>query len=208
LHCLSRPWYWKEGLSLDVLFRQFEDFLDEAHRLKTAYASRITLLVGLETDLITSIDIDCLDDLLKRHIGRIEYIVGSIHHVNGIPIDLDVPTFRKSVESSGGDKSAREQQESFLSSYFDAQYELLHRFHPEIVGHLDLCRLYTPELRFRDYPLAWQKLQRNVLFAIQYGALFEVNAAAFNKKGWNSAYPAEDVAEVCLVLFVSAGTLQ
>jgi len=46
-----------------------------------------------------------------------------------------------------------------------------------------------------DYPRAWTKLERNVVEAAAYGALFEVNAAAF-RKGWESAYPGEDVVQV------------
>lgn len=187
----------KEGISLDILIQQFDDFLDEAHRLKALYASQINLLVGLETEVIASTDLDYLDALLQKNRGRVEYLVGSVHHVNGIPIDFDLPTFEKALRSvSNADTSEHERQQKFLSAYLDSQFELLHRFHPEIIGHLDLCRLYTPELRFSDYPLAWKKLERNILFAIEYGALFEVNAAAFRKK-WESAYPALDVLEVC-----------
>lgn len=76
-----------------------------------------------------------------------------------------------------------ETQARFLDAYFDAQYELLQRFRPEVVGHFDLCRLYTPRL-----PLALHaKMARNIEYAVGYGALFEVNAAAF-RKGWDAAY--------------------
>ena len=85
--------------------------------------------------------------------------------------------------------------ENFLCSYFEGQYEIMRRFHPEIVGHVDLCRLYNPQLKFVDYPRAHELLKRNVSYATGYGALFEVNAAAF-RKGWESAYPNEDVLEV------------
>ena len=186
-------------MSLAELEQQFEDFLSEAHRLKTLYASKITLLVGLETELITVADLDKLQELLKKHGSQIEYLVGSVHHVNSIPIDFDIPTFERSLESLAGAETSNNADASpmdtFLSAYFDAQYELLSRFHPEIIGHFDLCRLYRPNLHFHDFPLAWPKLERNVQFAIGYGALFEVNGAAF-RKGWQSAYPAEDVMEV------------
>ncbi|EGO00982.1 hypothetical protein SERLA73DRAFT_105485 [Serpula lacrymans var. lacrymans S7.3] len=193
----------EDGLSLDVLLKQFEDFLDEAHRLKTAYASRITLLVGLETEFITPTDLDHLDDLLKRTAGRVDYVVGSLHHVNSIPIDFDRTTFQNalfsfSVENQAqGLHAATDQMDSFLSAYFDSQYELFKRCQPEIIGHIDLCRLYDPLIQFKDYPSAWSKLERNVLFAIGYGALFEVNAAAL-KKGWKTAYPGEDVLELII----------
>lgn len=159
--------------------------------------------MGLETEFITRPDLDRLQELLLNHGDRIEYLVGSVHHVNGIPIDFDLKTFDKALSGfTSSDPTACRNRaldaspmEGLLSAYFDAQYEVMCRFKPEIIGHFDLCRLYHPELRFLDYPLVWEKILRNVQFAIGYGALFEVNAAAF-RKGWQSAYPAEDVLEV------------
>ncbi|KAE9404108.1 histidinol phosphate phosphatase H [Gymnopus androsaceus JB14] len=184
------------GIDLQALRDQFDAFLNEAHRLKVHYASQITLLVGLETEYITSVDLDQLDSILERNRDRIEYVVGSIHHVGGAPIDFDVDTFKSALVLQPG-KSAEEQMENFQCSYFEAQFQLLQRFHPEIIGHFDLCRLYLPEMRLANYPRAWKLLERNVLYAIEYGALFEVNASAF-RKNWSTAYPAEDVLKVIL----------
>ncbi|KAF8958114.1 hypothetical protein BDZ97DRAFT_1924012 [Flammula alnicola] len=179
--------------SLDALSNQFNKFLVEAHRLKSLYASQITLLIGLETEYITDLDLVGLENLLEALGGRVEYIVGSIHHVNGIPIDFDLPTYQRALASFTVERE-EDRQEAFLSAYLNAQYDLIRRFKPEIIGHFDLCRLYTPSLRFGDYPAIYEKVKRNVRFAVNYGALFEINAAAFRKK-WNTAYPAEDVVE-------------
>ena len=187
-----------EVMQVDTLSKQFDDFIVEAHRLKQLYAPQITLLVGLETDYITTTDLDGLETLLQRHGDRIEYIVGSIHHVNGIPIDFDLPTYQRALESfdigKGGDR-----REFFLLAYFDAQYELIRRFKPEIIAHFDLCRLYNPDLRFADFPVVQKLIERNIRFAVDYGALFEINAAAFRKE-WPTPYPAEDVVEVLYLL--------
>ncbi|KAF8660480.1 hypothetical protein AX16_001606 [Volvariella volvacea WC 439] len=188
----------EEGLAVEALLQQYEAFLDEAHRLKEKYSSQITLLVGIETEVIEDVDLDHLQVLLDRHGPRIQYLVGSIHHVNGIPIDFDQPTFRKSL-SSMGRETEYEAQESFLVRYFQGQYNLLCRFQPDIIGHFDLCRLYDPDLNLEQYPSAWQLIERNIRFAIGYGALFEVNAAAFRKQ-WNTAYPGRDVLELILRL--------
>jgi len=187
------------GVQIDTLSKQFDEFIMEAHRLKQLYAPQITLLVGLETEYITNTDLDGIQNLLQRHGDRVEYIVGSIHHVNGIPIDFDLPTYRKALESFGiEDEGVR--QEAFLLAYFDAQYELFERFKPEVIAHFDLCRLYDPDLRFADFPVVREKVERNIRFAADYGALFEINTAAFRKK-WSTPYPAEDVVEVYMFFF-------
>ncbi|EMD37152.1 hypothetical protein CERSUDRAFT_137663 [Gelatoporia subvermispora B] len=188
-------------LSLDDLASQFDQFLTEAHRLKTLYVDRITLLVGLETEYIADADLDRLQALLERYGDRIEYLVGSVHHANTIPIDFDPETFQRALESfvdeAGASDPPASRMEALLCSYFDAQYKLLQHFHPEVVGHIDLCRLYNPSLRFADWPCVHERLARNIQYAASYGALFEVNAAAL-RKGWDAAYPGEDVAQMIL----------
>ncbi|KAI0328433.1 histidinol phosphate phosphatase H [Cubamyces sp. BRFM 1775] len=184
------------GLSPDALRAQFAAFLDEAHRLKEKYAGQIDLLVGLETEFISEADMDELDALLRSanvdgRPARIEYLVGSVHHVRGIPIDFDRATYLKAL-STFQSSDEHTTMEAFLCAYLDAQHALLARFRPEVVGHFDLCRLYTPELQFADYPAALERVRRNVGLAVGYGAAFELNAAAF-RKGWDAAYPGADV---------------
>ncbi|CCO34778.1 putative ABC transporter ATP-binding protein/permease C9B6,09c [Rhizoctonia solani AG-1 IB] len=150
------------------LLRTFDEFILEAHRLKALYSTQITLLVGLETDYITDNDLDQLEILIARHGDRIEYVVGSVHHCNGIPIDFDKPTFERAV-ASFADSSAIEIDDSnpgqaqiaFLNEYLDAQLRLMQRISPEVIGHFDLCRLYTPNLSFES---VWQKVERNIQF--------------------------------------------
>ena len=116
----------------------------------------------------------------------------SILHANEIPIDFDRETFMKAVESFTSHSSA---EGLLVERYLDTQYDLLLRFRPEVVGHFDLFRLFDPELRLHELPNATMKAERNIAFACEYGALFELNAAAF-RKGWASAYPAADIIEV------------
>ncbi|KAI9511378.1 histidinol-phosphatase [Russula earlei] len=197
----------EKDISVESLMTQFEAFLNEATRLRDGYASALRLLIGLETEYISALDLEGLSKILKAHKGRIDYIVGSVHHVNEIPIDVNFDTYQRCLDNiippihpadSTEADQGRERLGIFLETYLDAQFDLLSKFHPEIIGHIDLCRLYTPDLRFGDFPRAWDKLERNIKFAIAYGALFEANAAAL-RKGWRTAYPGEDVAELILL---------
>lgn len=183
-------------LSPSDLAKQFDAFVVEAHRLRVKYQSQVTLLVGAETEFITQVDQDGLTTLLNRHGKDIEYLVGSIHHVYETPIDFDQETFEKLLErTSPSNPDVR--MDVYLTAYFEAQYKMIETYHPEIIGHIDLCRLYRPALRLKDYPRAWSQLEKNVALAVRGDALFEINAAAF-RKGWDTAYPGRDVAEVCI----------
>jgi histidinol-phosphatase (PHP family) len=171
----------------------------------------LNVLVGCETENITSPGtLDYLTHILgsdantapeKVGKGTVDYIVGSLHHSHAIPIDFDRKTFERSVESfasaaAHGDK--RQAHLELVNTYLDDQLEVLERLRPEVVGHFDLFRLFEPELKL-EKPQLWAKVERNVRFAVAYGALFECNAAAF-RKGWSSAYPAPDILQLILKL--------
>lgn len=184
------------------------------------YADRINLLVGLETDYITPPDLVRTKALLEDE--EIQYVVGSVHHVRGVSIDFDRSTWFRSIrhvnegttgttmildqhtqqpipvidkrETKGYDPSIEELR-PFLMDYFDAQYEMLQALQPEVVGHFDLCLLWTPEVSLRFEREVWEKLERNVEYIIGYGGLFEANAAAL-RKGWRTSYPGLDILRV------------
>ena len=126
-----------------------------------------------------------------------------MHHVNEVAIDFDHTTYLQAVHSCSpvSDQSGPPSEptstslEAFFCAYLDAQYDMLLSLQPAVIGHFDLCLLYTPTIRLSDYPKAWEKAGRNVRYAVSYGALFEANSAAL-RKGWSGSYPSPDVLEL------------
>jgi histidinol-phosphatase (PHP family) len=196
-------------------------FLAEAQRLRATYAGQINLLTGLETDYITEVDLSKTAALLDSR-PDIDYVVGSVHHVNGVSIDFDRPTWIRAVRTAASGQigttmvlpptesssttpvlpdvedveadPTEDQMVSFLHAYFDAQYDMLQALQPEVIGHFDLCLLWIPRVSLRSKGI-WAKVERNVRYVISYGALFEANAAAL-RKGWSGSYPSGDILEV------------
>lgn len=183
----------QEELGVAQLATTFEAYVVEAHRLKSLHASSLTLLVGLETEYIDDVGLDALVALVERHASSIQYLVGSVHHCRELPIDFDKARFDGALSLFAGEEQG--QFSALFGAYFDAQYTLLDRLRPEIVGHFDLCRLYYPDLDFRSFHTVWAKIERNIKFAVEYGALFELNASAF-RKGWRTGYPGVEVFDV------------
>ncbi|TIA91267.1 hypothetical protein E3P99_01166 [Wallemia hederae] len=166
----------------------FAEYVTEAHRLKEAYRSQIALLVGLETDYITELDLQRTQSLLQHYNNSdtpIEYIVGSVHHAFEIPIDFDEQTFHKALDKAGS-------RERLYVEYYTRLLHLVKTLQPEVVGHIDLIRLYEPHIRLQEYPDAWKLLDEIVQYTASYGGLIEVNAAAV-RKGWATPYPAADI---------------
>lgn len=205
------------GMTPASLTTQFLAYLSKARELQSKYATLphgMTVLVGCETENIESPhSIDALTAMLHGDAvqdtpvpppfvgrGTVDYIVGSVHHVHGIPIDFDEPTFLKALQVHG----TKDGYTSLLHAYLDAQYEMLERLRPEIIGHFDLYRLFDPSAPW--YPECTtphgrevlNKLKRNIHFASSYGALFETNSSAF-RKGWKEeTYPGRVILQLIL----------
>ena len=181
-------------LGVEALAVKFEEYIVEAHRLKSFYAPQIKLLVGIETEYINEEGLGLLEQLLERHGDLIQYLVGSVHHCSERPIDFDKAQFNSLLAKLDG-ASSTDRFSQLFEIYFDNQLKLMQRLKPAVIGHFDLCRLYYPELDFRSFPVVWEKIRRNVEYAQNYGALFEINSSAF-RKGWTTAYPGAEVFDV------------
>jgi histidinol-phosphatase (PHP family) len=75
----------------------YMEFLTTAADLKSKYQDQINLLIGIETDFVTPIDLQRTKALLDSR-QDIQYVVGSVHHVAGVSIDFDKSTYIRSVE--------------------------------------------------------------------------------------------------------------
>ncbi|TIA69915.1 hypothetical protein E3P92_03324 [Wallemia ichthyophaga] len=166
----------------------FSEYVIEAHKLKNVYKTQIELLVGLETDYITDIDLDNTRLLIHNYSDSdnpIEYLVGSVHHVLETPIDFDSETFYKALQKAGS-------RQALYVEYYTRLLHLVKTLEPEVIGHIDLIRLYEPHINLCEYEEAWKLIDAIVKHAAQYGGLIEINAAAI-RKGWPTPYPASDI---------------
>ncbi|KAJ1928264.1 hypothetical protein IWQ60_002209 [Tieghemiomyces parasiticus] len=178
-------------LSVADLGDTFERYVATARALQRQHRSAsFDLLVGAETEYINDESLVWAHQLRERH--GLDYLVGSVHHVREIPIDFDQAQFNRCLAACGGSLI------DLYADYFDAQYRMLTALRPEVVGHFDLCRLFTP----RSNPLCrtlppsvWERVLRNIDVVVAYGGLFEINSRAY-KKGLPDAYPQRDILQV------------
>jgi len=129
---------------------------------------------------------------------KFDFFVGSVHHVNAIPIDFDRQMYLRALADVGGT------EDKLFEAYFDAQYEMLTQLRPAVVGHWDLIRLFSenPTKPLAEYGSGvWNRVVRNVDFVLSYRGLTELNSASF-RKGWDEPYPRRDLAKVsCITSF-------
>lgn len=154
-----------------------------------AYASQIHILIGFEGEWLRPSYGPYITNLATE--PCVDYFLGSIHHVNAVPIDYDAAYYRKAVDSAGGT------EEKFYARYYDQQFEMLQALKPRIVGHFDLCRLLSeePGRDIRAWKSVWDKIIRNLQFVASYGGWLECNTSAL-RKGLAEPYPCRYIAEV------------
>ncbi|KAI9209898.1 Polymerase/histidinol phosphatase-like protein [Polychytrium aggregatum] len=167
-------------------YNTFVEFYRTARHLQSKYESQIQLLVGLETEWIHSGTLSELQALVQAY--PVDYMVGSVHHVNTVPIDYDTGLYAKAVEAA-----QQSSLEGLFRDYFDQQHSMLAALKPLVVGHFDLVRIFAPA-GFELSAEVWDKIRRNVALIVEYGGLVELNSRAW-KKGLRGAYPQADIIE-------------
>ena len=169
----------------------FDDYYHEAVRLQAAYSTKIKLLVGMEIDWIRPSSKEFVQNLLNKY--PVDLFVGSVHHVNTIPIDYDRINYLEAREMAGGT------DEGLFEDYFDQQYEMLEALRPPIVGHFDLIRLLSDDqnAKLSQWSGVWKKVLRNLDLIAAYGGIIELNSAAL-RKGMHEPYPQAEICKVSL----------
>jgi HisJ family histidinol phosphate phosphatase len=165
-------------------------YLEKATALRTKYASQIKLLIGFEGEWIRP----SYGPFIQTYVAdpRIDFFIGSVHHVHGIPIDYDAVTYAQAVTKAGI-------EEKLFMDYYDSQFEMLKALKPRVIGHFDLIRLFAkdPDADLKSYVggRVWEKAVRNLEVIKEQGGLLEVNSAGL-RKGLKEPYPGQSICEV------------
>ena len=165
--------------------------------LQAKYEGESTLLVGMEIDWLRVQSRQWIEGLLSSY--QLDLLVGSVHHVHGIPIDFDAASYSKalSICSQRAGMRGVSPEDVLFEDYFDAQLEMLQALKPPVVGHFDLIRLLSSnrDAQLRDRSDVWGKIARNLRFIKKYGGALELNSAAL-RKGLKEPYPNLEVCKV------------
>jgi histidinol-phosphatase (PHP family) len=159
----------------------FANYVTEARRLQSAYSDQLQILVGAEVEIVPEAAFDTEAAALRtRH--NLDYLVGSVHWVNEMPIDTSRDDFDAAVASVGG-------LDLFLLRYYDLVAAMIDRVQPEIIGHLDVPRLYAGDPDTLRSLVVRQKIDTVLERIAAGGMLLEINTSAL-RKGLTEPYPA------------------
>lgn len=173
----------EEELGPQGLADAFAAYASHAFALRERYADRIEILVGFETERLPPADWATRMREIRQS-APFEYMVGSVHDVEGTCIDYKPELTRAFAEQLGG-------TEELQIRYFDAVTDLVETLEPEVVGHLDLIRKFDgPNAHFS--PRVHTHIERALEAVRAHGGVLDVNCGAY-RRGLSPVYPLPEI---------------
>jgi len=191
-------WRYKDeqeaGLSARFLYDRFADYVNQCRRLQENYKSSLRIFVGMETETYPGA-MDYVRELQATF--PLDYIVGSVHHVDGVNFDGSAEDYAAAVSATGGIIP-------FYSRYFDTQFEMIKNLKPDAVGHFDLVRIFDPDYeKHLSVPDIRSRIRRNLELVAELGLILDINVRAL-VKGAREPYPTRWILEEAGALGIAA----
>jgi histidinol-phosphatase (PHP family) len=178
---------------------KFPAYCAEIRRLREAWAGRIEIYLGLEIDFISrefglgpkAIAGFPPESSLSWPPAGLDYYIGSVHIFPGGPNgyrEVDhTPEEYEAIrdENYGGDIRA------FVAGYYAYVRELVERFKPPVLAHLDLIKKNNPGQKyFREEDPWYRGLIRGLIPAIaEARTIVEVNTGGIARGRTDTVYP-------------------
>ena len=181
------------GLNSELMYVRFEEYIEEGRRLQREYQDQIELYVAMEIETYGGYR-QHVEKLIKKF--KPDYIVGSIHHVDDIPIDHSLEFYEQAIGKSGG-------IDALYCRFFDQQFKMLERFKPAVVGHLDLIRIFDPDYKNRiKIPEVWERIVRNLEIVKQHELILDYNIRSL-VRGGREPYITTSILELALEMGIA-----
>ncbi len=181
------------GLNKELMHARFAQYIEEGRRLQREYQNQIELYVAMEIETYGGYQ-QHVEQLIKKF--QPDYIVGSIHHVDDIPIDHSPELYEQAINESGG-------IDALYCRFFDQQFEMLEKFKPAVVGHVDLIRIFDPEYINRlKTPDVWDRVVRNLELVKKHELILDYNIRSLIRGG-KEPYVTTSILELALEMGIA-----
>ena len=172
----------------------FERYIDELETVQKSQR-KIQIYKGLEADYVPG--------LVSPHTyqDRLDFTVGSIHFVDQLPngrhweIDNTHEVFLE-----GFSKIFKNNIRETIQRYYELTREMVSKFTPSIVGHLDKIKIQNKEDKFFRESDSWYQDEINKTLGViaKTGAIVEVNTRGLYQKKSTTPYPSPWIIEKIL----------
>lgn len=159
---------------------QFPEYIEEVLQLKKEYKERIEVLLGVESDFFPE-----HVGIYRQYFDRypFDYIIGSVHHVDGISI------FDKGRWEGLTNKEKQQTKETYYNLIGHSARSGMY----QILGHIDAMKGFYPAFS----SIQTEAIEHTLKVIAEFDVAIEVNTSGKTKYsgGW---YPADDILERAL----------
>ena len=160
------------GLSADFLQERFAEYFRLGRELQQKYREQIELFLAFEIEHYPGSETH-VEALIEQY--QPDYLVGSLHHVGKTGIDYSHELFQQALQEAGS-------MTQLYCDYFDAQFDMLQKFKPSVVGHFDLIRIYDQDyLKTLKQDAVQERITRNLDFIAENRLILDFNLRGFDK---------------------------
>lgn len=171
---------------------KLQDYFDTIEALKVDYADQIEIYKSLEIDYF--MDRGQVSQAAEKVMEKLDYVLMSIHSLGSTRveklyhIDETPENFKLGIEKYYGGRI-----KDFVVDYYCAIGDMVKKYHPDIVGHLDLIKKNNRGNRFFNDQERWY--QDAVLSCLERiadsGSMIEINTGANMRAPGVGRYPSD-----------------
>lgn len=158
-------------------------YCDEIKRLRSLYADRICLLIGIEQDYFSNDPASGFD-----------YRIGSVHYLpssNGyVSVDQSKETFLEAIQTQFDGDVYR-----LIEAYYETLSNVVEKTGCEIIGHFDLISKFNEREDFfqKDHPRVRMASEVAIKALLKKDVLFEINTGAVARGYRTEPYPSREL---------------
>ncbi|MBI2611706.1 histidinol-phosphatase HisJ [Candidatus Gottesmanbacteria bacterium] len=165
-------------LTKDVRVK-YPGYVDKVISAKEKYKNDIEVLLGAEFDWLSSYE-EWIENAEKQY--PFDYVIGSVHFLDNIPIDYTKEYFVKAIKTYGGIKS-------LITKYYENVRKVSISNLFDSIGHLDRIKVFN-DGNFFSEKVDWYRMEvlKTLDVIAKYTKTIEVNTAGLNRV-CQSTYP-------------------
>jgi histidinol-phosphatase (PHP family) len=177
--------------SWNMQSNKIEEYLSNLSSLKKLYEGKIQIYAGLEVDYFGPYHERIIS---MASIDRLDYFIGSIHYLGFLDeahpwcIDTSYDEFEQ-----GFKKIFNNNGRLLYTKYYEALLQMIERWKPTIIGHMDKIKMYNHlQTFFDEHEQSYRSMVIEVLDLIKkYDLFVELNMRGFYKHPQKFIYPSE-----------------
>ncbi|MBI1318268.1 MAG: histidinol-phosphatase HisJ family protein [Candidatus Hydrogenedens sp.] len=162
-----------QGWTVDTLVEKFAQYAADSRAIQEEYRGKLKILRGFEAEVVPcDTYLELMQGLRAEH--GFEYMVGSVHYVDGYVIDYTLDAFNEAAAAFGG-------VEPLAVRYYELVGEMVSRLRPEVVGHLDLIRKIAPDRAEVETPRVRKAALHTLEIILEHGGILDINTTPMRR---------------------------